>query len=181
MTTTTTSVCIEHTYYRDADNDTFGNSDNATQACEAPAGYVDNGSGFDCDDADEAVHPGAEEICNGIDDDCNGLVDDNETCAEVCSVRVYPRRISKLRGFLSPNMIPFAIAAAKDSCIEFQHPVAIDWGTLYIDDYAQIRVSKKSLFGILFVSPIRLERGDFTVTVRFGPDDTVCAGTIKVR
>ena len=30
----------------------------------------------DCDDADPAVFPGADERCNGWDDDCDGLVDD---------------------------------------------------------------------------------------------------------
>ena len=39
-----------------------------------------DGDGFteaegDCDDADDAVFPGAEETCNGVDDDCDGAVD----------------------------------------------------------------------------------------------------------
>ena len=30
----------------------------------------------DCDDQDDLVHPGAEELCDGLDNDCNGAVDD---------------------------------------------------------------------------------------------------------
>jgi hypothetical protein len=63
------------TYYRDADTDTYGNADSAMAACSAPAGYVDNSSGFDCNDNASAVNPGADEICNGIDDDCDGSID----------------------------------------------------------------------------------------------------------
>ncbi|MFC1697338.1 putative metal-binding motif-containing protein, partial [Nanoarchaeota archaeon] len=33
--------------------------------------------GEDCDDADQNVNPGAEEVCNMIDDDCDGTVDNN--------------------------------------------------------------------------------------------------------
>ena len=40
----------------------------------APPGFVADGS--DCDDADGAVHPGADESRNLADDDCDGLVDD---------------------------------------------------------------------------------------------------------
>ena len=32
----------------------------------------------DCDEGDAAVHPGAEEACNGVDDDCDGLVPTEE-------------------------------------------------------------------------------------------------------
>ncbi|MCK6507030.1 FG-GAP-like repeat-containing protein [Myxococcota bacterium] len=31
----------------------------------------------DCDDGDAAVHPGADEACNGADDDCDGEVDED--------------------------------------------------------------------------------------------------------
>ncbi|MCE7926499.1 MAG: hypothetical protein DYG98_25920 [Haliscomenobacteraceae bacterium CHB4] len=51
-------------YLPDADGDGY----TAVGAC--------TGSMDDCDDSDDSVHPGAEEICdNGIDDDCDGVVD----------------------------------------------------------------------------------------------------------
>lgn len=36
-------------------------------------GYADD----DCDDADSAIHPAAEELCNQLDDDCDGSVDED--------------------------------------------------------------------------------------------------------
>lgn len=33
-------------------------------------------AGADCDDANAAIHPDANELCNGVDDDCDAAVDD---------------------------------------------------------------------------------------------------------
>lgn len=42
-----------------------------------------DGDGFgcmDCDDASAAIHPGAQERCDGLDNDCSGNVDDAASC-----------------------------------------------------------------------------------------------------
>ncbi|MCB9758441.1 MAG: hypothetical protein H6739_01240 [Alphaproteobacteria bacterium] len=62
------------TWYPDADSDGFGDADQPSDACETPSGYV--GDATDCDDADAAVNPDADELCNGIDDDCDGTADE---------------------------------------------------------------------------------------------------------
>ena len=73
-------VCTS-VYYRDADNDGYGNPEDSVRAASAPAGYVADNT--DCDDTDKNVHPGAPEIpCNGKDDDCQGG-DDTTGCSPV--------------------------------------------------------------------------------------------------
>jgi hypothetical protein len=62
-------------WYPDADADTYGSAQGVVVECEQPAGYVDNAD--DCEDGDDAVHPGATERCNGLDDDCDTQVDDD--------------------------------------------------------------------------------------------------------
>jgi hypothetical protein len=68
-------------FYADGDGDGFGGTDSTEVACEAPSGYVDNVD--DCDDADPAVNPDAQEVCNEIDDDCDGAVDDADSSVDV--------------------------------------------------------------------------------------------------
>jgi hypothetical protein len=69
-----------------------------------------DGDGFrlpsDCDDSNSAVHPGANDACNGIDDNCNGVMD--EGCPQQC-IPLPPGAVSWWPGdgtaadFVGPN------------------------------------------------------------------------------
>ncbi len=63
------------TWYADADSDGWGDAGSSTTACDGANGYVADSS--DCDDANAAIHPGADETCDGLDNDCDDEVDDN--------------------------------------------------------------------------------------------------------
>ena len=66
------------TFYFDVDGDGYGNPNSPIQArCIVPAGTVSNN--LDCDDNNDAVHPGATELCDGIDNNCDGNVDEGCT------------------------------------------------------------------------------------------------------
>jgi len=58
-------------WYWDVDEDGHGRPDVWWTACDPPSGAVE--AGGDCDDLDDAVYPGADEVCdNHLDDDCSG-------------------------------------------------------------------------------------------------------------
>ncbi|MFM7104895.1 MAG: T9SS type A sorting domain-containing protein, partial [Flavobacteriales bacterium] len=70
------SVTATVTYYQDSDGDGFGNSAVSTIGCSAPQGYVTNNT--DCNDNNNAINPGANEVCtNTIDDNCDGQTNEN--------------------------------------------------------------------------------------------------------
>ncbi|MEC7947307.1 MAG: MopE-related protein [Myxococcota bacterium] len=62
------------TWYRDADEDSYGDPDVTDAACEQPLGFVSDGT--DCDDTDPAIHPtAAEDDCTDpVDYNCDGSV-----------------------------------------------------------------------------------------------------------
>jgi hypothetical protein len=66
-------VIGQGTYFADNDGDNYGAGD-AISACLQPANS--SSAGGDCDESNAAIHPGADEICNGgVDDDCDGAAD----------------------------------------------------------------------------------------------------------
>jgi hypothetical protein len=63
------------TYYKDFDEDSYGDPANTATGCSTPGGYVANSA--DCNDTNETIFPGAEEICDdGVDNNCDGAIDE---------------------------------------------------------------------------------------------------------
>jgi hypothetical protein len=69
------------TWYADTDNDDYGDPANYITSSSQPEGYVANAE--DCNDHNEDVHPGANDLCNGIDDNCNTAIDENAITANI--------------------------------------------------------------------------------------------------
>ncbi|MSQ03494.1 MAG: hypothetical protein EXR71_16655, partial [Myxococcales bacterium] len=65
------------TWYADGDQDGYGDAAARRTACDAPRGYVAEGT--DCNDASVDYHPGAPETaCAGPDTNCNGAFDEGD-------------------------------------------------------------------------------------------------------
>ncbi len=64
------------TVYVDGDGDSFGDEGVSSEACEAGAGFALVGG--DCDDANSAINPDADEVCDGVDNDCSGDADGSD-------------------------------------------------------------------------------------------------------
>ncbi len=69
------------TGYLDSDGDSWGDPATAADVCPDTQGYVFQAD--DCNDSDPAIHPGADEYCNGVDDDCDDETDENPVDASL--------------------------------------------------------------------------------------------------
>ena len=65
------TLSIPSQWFRDADGDGYGDSENYVWEGSQPEGYVDNS--IDCNDDEASAHPNATELCgDGVDNDCDG-------------------------------------------------------------------------------------------------------------
>ncbi len=65
---------VLNTYFLDADEDGYGDSNTTTQACSATGLYVENAD--DCNDLEPLAYTGAVETCDGVDNNCDGETDE---------------------------------------------------------------------------------------------------------
>ena len=96
------TVLIYNRWYPDIDRDGYGNSADPGFVGVQPAGSVLDHS--DCDDNNNAVNPGALEICDGVNNNCaNGLNDEvPPTCGEL-AVQCGIHRVCANSRFLDCN------------------------------------------------------------------------------
>ena len=66
---------VTEVWYPDGDNDGYGASQSPYDGCDAPSGYVADGT--DCDDNAASTYPGAVEECDEEDNNCDGTVDED--------------------------------------------------------------------------------------------------------
>ena len=68
------SIGAKRAWYRDVDQDGFGDEADASYSCTKPDGFASEAG--DCDDSDGLVFPGADEVCDGADNNCDGQTDE---------------------------------------------------------------------------------------------------------
>lgn len=61
-------------WYADNDGDGYGNTGVTSLSCNQPQGYVNIGG--DCNDNNNNINPGMNEMCDGVDQNCDGVIDE---------------------------------------------------------------------------------------------------------
>ena len=73
-------------WFFDNDFDTYGSGEPVPR-CAQPAGTVAND--LDCDDANGAINPDAQEVCDGVDNDCDLYTDDSDPDLDTSTQNTY--------------------------------------------------------------------------------------------
>ncbi len=112
------STCTLRDWYLDLDQDLWGDPQTIFRSCDQPPGY--SFSGFDCNDANPAIHPFAEEYCDEVDNDCDGEIDEDANCG-VCDISYLPLCIPPPPPDLDCSDVPYS-----NFLVEFPDPHNFD-------------------------------------------------------
>jgi hypothetical protein len=82
-------------------------------------GCTDDPTGDDCDDGNPAVHPGANEICDGIDNDCNGQTDLSDGLVLSGSIRQWDDAGRSISTAWIPQRNVYAVTWLRDGNINY--------------------------------------------------------------
>ena len=99
------------TWYIDYDGDGFGSDEFTQDACDQSEGWVEDSD--DCDDSDDAIHPGADEVCNELDDDCDDRIDDADPGLDSSTAETWYADLDG-DGFGDPSAVSQSCAAGAD-------------------------------------------------------------------
>ncbi len=115
----------------------------------------------DCDDADPAVYPGAEEVCDGLDNDCSGAADDVDDCVAwtgdfvltvVSAGTLFSQDLTNASDFLVTVVLDDVTVILTDVIEESETPVWNDSASITVTSGSQLRVRlgdrDEDLFGI---------------------------------
>lgn len=111
-------------YYPDVDRDGFGASTGLIESLEALDGYVEDNR--DCDDNNNRIFPGAEELFDSVDNDCDDVVDEGFSPREY-----YPDVDGDGFGAGSDAILEIEIPAGyvannTDNCVYISNPTQAD-------------------------------------------------------
>jgi hypothetical protein len=107
----------ERLFYRDNDNDLYGNPTISAQACTAPSGFVTNNT--DCNDSTNAANPGIlNETCDNLDNNCNGTIDESlvRTCTTACGSGSETCGAGTWAGCTAPPVLPETCDRVDNNC-----------------------------------------------------------------
>ncbi len=156
---TNVSVTPSNTYYADADADGFGVALYILQAC-APSGIFSATVTDDCNDANNAVNPGATEVCfNGIDDNCNGTTD--EFCNVTLHLRVLIEGFYLGSGLMQATVDPVVYPSLCDTMVVVLRNAVFPYNVAHIDT----SIIDTNGYGD-FTFPSGASSGNFYITLR---------------